>query len=69
MRSRTEEFTMYGLKSRTETNIDIVFVKTETNTGPIDQFNCYLQQILWHLDHVIKCDKIIVIKKKIQNRP
>lgn len=29
---------MYGLKSRSEREIDMLFVMTETNTGPIDQF-------------------------------
>lgn len=28
---------MYGLKSRSEREIDMLFIKTETNTGPMGQ--------------------------------
>lgn len=40
MNTRTLEFTMYGLKLRNGPEIDMLFVKTETNTGPIGQFFC-----------------------------
>lgn len=35
MRAITQEFIVYGLKSRNGTDIDMLFVKKETNTGPI----------------------------------
>lgn len=44
MRTRTLElFTVYGLKSRSGTKIDMLFVKTHTITGPIVQLFCYIQ--------------------------
>lgn len=38
---------MNALKSRSVTEIDTLFVKTETNTSPIGQFICYSQYIIW----------------------
>lgn len=37
---------MYGLKSTSGTETDMLFVKTEANTGPTRQFFCYIEVIL-----------------------
>lgn len=42
MGSRTEEFTVYGLKSRRGTEIEMLFVKTDTNAGSTSEFGCYI---------------------------
>lgn len=46
MRNRTQEFTGYGLKSRSGQEIDMLFVKAEPNTRRIGQFSCNRQLIL-----------------------
>lgn len=46
MKSRMQEFTAYGLKSRNGIKIDMLFVKTKTNTDPIGKFNCNVQLAL-----------------------
>lgn len=42
MGTRTEEFTVYGLKSRRGTEIEMLFVKTDTNAGSTSEFGCYI---------------------------
>lgn len=50
MRTRTQEFTVYlWLKSRSGTEIDMLIVKTETNTGRIGQVFGYIQVFLFSL--------------------
>lgn len=43
MRTRIKELTVNGLKTRSGMEIDMSFVKTETNTGHVGQLNCYWQ--------------------------
>lgn len=46
MRTETLKLTVYGLKPKVGTKIDMLFVKTETNTVRIGQFFCNIQGIL-----------------------
>lgn len=46
MRTKTLKFTVCDPKSRSGTEIDVLFVKRETNTCPIGQLFCYIQLIL-----------------------
>lgn len=48
MRTRTLKFTVC-LRSRSGTEIDMLFVKTDPNTGPISQVFCYIQVIRFNL--------------------
>lgn len=54
MRTRPYELTLYGLNSRSGTKIDMLLLKTETNTGPIGQFFCYIQVILC-VSYIMSC--------------
>lgn len=46
MRIATKEFTVYNLKSRSGTENEMLFVKTETKPAPIGQLNCNRQLII-----------------------
>lgn len=49
MRTSSLELNVYGLKSRSGTEIDMLFVKTETNPSPIGKVFCYIQVYLYKL--------------------
>lgn len=37
-----KKFTAYGLKSRSGAEIEMLFVKTDTNAGSTSEFGCYI---------------------------